>query len=31
MAGNPNPEWAFDADAPYLLQRRPVAATKQHP
>ncbi len=24
-------EWAFDADAPYLLQRRPVAATKQHP
>jgi pyruvate,water dikinase len=23
-------EWAFDADAPYLLQRRPIAATKQH-
>jgi pyruvate, water dikinase len=23
-------EWAFDADAPYLLQRRPITATKQH-
>lgn len=24
-------EWAFEADAPYLLQRRPITATKQHP
>ena len=24
-------EWAIEADTPYLLQRRPVAATKQHP
>ena len=24
-------EWAFDAGAPYLLQRRPVAGTKQQP
>jgi pyruvate, water dikinase len=24
-------EWAFDAETPYLLQRRPIAATKQHP
>jgi pyruvate,water dikinase len=24
-------EWAFDAGAPYLLQRRPIAATKQRP
>jgi pyruvate,water dikinase len=24
-------EWAFDAGAPYLLQRRPIAATKQNP
>ena len=24
-------EWAFEADAPYLLQRRPIATAKQHP
>ena len=24
-------EWAFQADAPYLLQRRPIAATKKQP
>jgi pyruvate,water dikinase len=24
-------EWAFDAGAPYLLQRRPIAATKTQP
>lgn len=24
-------EWAFDAGAPYLLQRRPIAATKKQP
>jgi hypothetical protein len=24
-------EWAFDAGAPYLLQRRPIAATKNQP
>ena len=24
-------EWAFEGDAPFLLQRRPVSAAKQHP